>query len=317
MRRSVVAHQTGAVQDKPHGQVLDGHVVDHLVVSALHEGGVDAAEGFEALARHAGREGDGVLLGDANVEGPLGEAAAEDVHAGSSGHGGRDANDGSVLGGLIDEGVGEDGGEARRRRLALDLLAGPDVELGDAVHLVAGLLGGGIALALLGLDVEKHRLVAVGIAELLEDGDEVVQVVAVEGSDVIEAQLLEQGAAGDEAAGVLVDALVDLLDVLGEEAVEALGKVAEVLEGLGHEEVGRVGAELRGRDDAAGALRAGGEADLAVVVEDDDHAVLEVPGAVHGLEGHTAGDGAVADDGDIVVPTLVEHGLADGHALRG
>ena len=257
MRRSVVAHQTGAVQDKPHGQVLDGHVVDHLVVSALHERRVDAAEGFEALARHAGREGNGVLLGDTNVEGPFGEAAAEDVHAGSSGHGGRDANDGSVLGGLIDEGVGEDGGEARRRRLALDLLAGPDVELGDAVHLVAGLLGGGIALALLGLDVEKHRLVAVGIAELLEDGDEVVQVVAVEGSDVVEAELLEQGAAGDEAAGVLVDALVDLLDVLGEEAVETLGKVAEVLERLGHQEVGRVGAELRGWDDAAGTLRAG------------------------------------------------------------
>ena len=105
---SVVADQTGTVQDHAHGKVLDGHVVDHLVVTALHEGGVDAAEGLEALAGHAGREGDGVLLGNTDIEGALGEAAAEDVHAGAAGHGGGDADDGPVLGGLVDEGVGKD-----------------------------------------------------------------------------------------------------------------------------------------------------------------------------------------------------------------
>mmetsp|Transcript_1232 Transcript_1232/g.3507 ORF Transcript_1232/g.3507 Transcript_1232/m.3507 type:complete len:279 (-) Transcript_1232:1230-2066(-) len=103
MSRSVVAHNTGAVQHESHGQVLDGHVVDHLIVAALHERRVDTAEGLEALARHTGREGDGVLLGNADVEGALGEAAAEDVHAGTAGHGGGDADDGPVLGGLLDE----------------------------------------------------------------------------------------------------------------------------------------------------------------------------------------------------------------------
>ena len=314
---SVVTDQTGTVQNHTHGEVLDGHVVDHLIVTALHEGGVDAAEGLEALAGHTGREGDGVLLGNANVEGALGEAAAEDVHAGAAGHGGRDANDGPVLGGLVDEGVGKDRGEAGSRGLALDLLSGADVELGDAVHLVACLLGGGVALALLGLDVEKDGLVAVGIAKLLQNGDEVVQIMSIDGSDVVESQLLEEGTTTDEAAGILIDALVDLLHILGKEAVEALGKVAEVLEGLGHEQVGRVGTELRGGDDTTGTLRSRGETDLSVVIEDDDHAVLEITGTVHGLEGHTTRDGTIADDGNVVVLALVEHGLTDRHALSG
>lgn len=81
MRGAVVAHQPRAVQDHAHGELLDHHVVHHLVVAALHEGRVDAAEGLEALDGHARRKRHGVLLRDAHVEGALGEALAKDVHA--------------------------------------------------------------------------------------------------------------------------------------------------------------------------------------------------------------------------------------------
>jgi hypothetical protein len=55
--------------------------VDDLVVAALQEGGVDGAEGREALAREARRKGDGVLLRDSHVIGALGEVLLKAVQA--------------------------------------------------------------------------------------------------------------------------------------------------------------------------------------------------------------------------------------------
>mmetsp|Transcript_34849 Transcript_34849/g.84682 ORF Transcript_34849/g.84682 Transcript_34849/m.84682 type:complete len:610 (+) Transcript_34849:34-1863(+) len=232
VRRPVVADEAGAVEDEADGELLDGAVVDHLVVGALEEGGVDGAEGLEALGRLPRGEGDGVLLGDPHVEGALGEAAAELVDARAAGHRGGDRDDRPVGRGDVDQRVGEDG--SVRGRLGGDhlLLPGGHVELGHAVVLVGGELRGRVAVALLRLDVEQHGLVAAAVAHALEDGDEVVEVVAVDGADVVEAQLLEERAAGDEAARVLVDLGVGLLDLLGEELVDRLGGVAEVLEGL-------------------------------------------------------------------------------------
>ena len=69
-----------------HRQVLDRHVVHHLVVGALQEGRVDGAERPEALGGEAGGEGDRVLLGDADVEAALGEGLGEQVEPGAGRH---------------------------------------------------------------------------------------------------------------------------------------------------------------------------------------------------------------------------------------
>ena len=78
--------------------------------------------------------------------------------------------------------------------------------------LVAGSLGGRVPFPLDALDVQQHRL---GdrhvVADVLEDGHQVVQVVRVHGPDVVEAQLLEQSAARCDAAHVLVEAFVQAL----------------------------------------------------------------------------------------------------------
>ena len=66
--RAVGADEPGAVDGEAHRQPLDRHVVDDLVVAALQEGRVDRAEGLHPRRRHAGAEGDRVLLGDADVE---------------------------------------------------------------------------------------------------------------------------------------------------------------------------------------------------------------------------------------------------------
>mmetsp|Transcript_6569 Transcript_6569/g.27608 ORF Transcript_6569/g.27608 Transcript_6569/m.27608 type:complete len:481 (-) Transcript_6569:256-1698(-) len=324
MGRPVVADEPRAVEDEADGEFLDDDVVHELVVAALEERRVDAAERLEPLDGQARRKGHGVLLGDPDVVRSLGEPSAEDVHARAARHGGRDADDVAVVFGDLDQLVREDRRQGRRLGRGaghgdgLDLAARADVELGDAVHLVGGRHGGRVAHALLGLEVQQHGLVLVGrVAEVLEDGHQVVEVVPVDGADVVEPELLEERAAGDDAARVLVDARVEGLHLGRHEIRDLLGDVAEVGERLGRDEPRRVRRERARRDDAARARRARRERDLAVVVEHRDHARAEVVRVVHRLVGHAARDGAVADDGDAVVLGLFLLRLADRHAQRG
>ena len=58
----------------------------YLVVGALQEGRVDAAEGLEALDGHTRGEGHGVLLCDAHVERALRKTPSKEVHAGATFH---------------------------------------------------------------------------------------------------------------------------------------------------------------------------------------------------------------------------------------
>ncbi len=73
MGRAVGADETGPVDRKAHRQFLDRHVMDDLIVAALQKGRIDRAERLVAFGRQAGREGDGMLLGDPDVEGALGK----------------------------------------------------------------------------------------------------------------------------------------------------------------------------------------------------------------------------------------------------
>ena len=128
MGRAVGANETGAVERKTHGQVLQGDVVDDLIVAALQKGRVDRAEGLVTLRRKSRRKGYGVLLGDARIEGPVGEFLAEHVEAGAGRHGGRDRNDLVVPPCFLDEALGEDLRVGRSVGLGLGLSARDDVE---------------------------------------------------------------------------------------------------------------------------------------------------------------------------------------------
>ena len=69
MRRPIGADQTGAVERKDHGQILQGHVMKNVVNGPLHETGINANDRPQTAAGHAGRAGDGVFLGNAHVKG--------------------------------------------------------------------------------------------------------------------------------------------------------------------------------------------------------------------------------------------------------
>ena len=93
VRPAVVADQAGPVQKEAHGQVLQGDIVDDLVVRALQKRRIDGADRLEAFGGQTGGECDGVLLGDADIEVALRVQLGEFVQAGAVRHGGGDADD--------------------------------------------------------------------------------------------------------------------------------------------------------------------------------------------------------------------------------
>jgi len=128
MGRPVGADKAGTVDGKAHRQALDGHVVDHLVISALQEGRIDGAEGAHALAGKAGCKGDGMLLGDADVIDAIGEEFGELVEACARRHGGGDRDDALVVLRFLDQRFGKNRRVGRRVGWGLGLGAGHDVE---------------------------------------------------------------------------------------------------------------------------------------------------------------------------------------------
>ena len=68
-----------------------------LIHGPLQEGGVDGRYRPQALRRHAGRHGQGVLLRDTDVEGPVWESVEEGTKARAVPHGGGDGHDTVIL----------------------------------------------------------------------------------------------------------------------------------------------------------------------------------------------------------------------------
>ena len=76
VRRPVVAGDAGAVEAEHDRLAVQADVEVDLVEGPGEERGVDGDDGAQAAHGHAGRRGDRVLLGDADVEAAVGEALA-------------------------------------------------------------------------------------------------------------------------------------------------------------------------------------------------------------------------------------------------
>ena len=134
-----------------------------------------------------------------------------------------------------------------------------------------------------------------------------VEVMAVDRPDVIEAQFLEHRAAGPEIPGEFFGLAGAVVDELRQMAAELLGRFAHRAIGAAGDEAGEIGRERAGRR---------GDRHF-IVVEDDDQARMHRAGIVHRLIGHAGRHGAVADDRDDIVVGSSAKVRGDRHAEAG
>ena len=211
-----------------------------------------------------------------------------------------------LLGGVVQPGA-EDLGVARRPGQSLVQPPGLAVEGGDAVvrHRLA--LGGFVAAALLGDQVQQPR--TGDAAHVAQGAQQPRHIVAVDRADVVEAEFLEQGAAHHHALHVLLPAAHELAQ-LGHGLERGLAAFAHRGVELAGEQSGQVVADRPHRR---------GDGHL-VVVQDHHQVHVQCPGVVQGLEGHAAAQGAVADHRDHLAPLAARPGRqrhADGGADGG
>ena len=85
--RAVIADNPGAVNSKQHRQFLNGNVVDHLIVGALEEAGVNCDNRFVTADSQPCGKGDRVLLGNRHIKILIREGFGETHHTGTFTHG--------------------------------------------------------------------------------------------------------------------------------------------------------------------------------------------------------------------------------------
>ena len=173
-----------------------------------------------------------MLLGDADIEGALGKRLGENIDAGARRHCRGNADDLVVFLGFLDEALTEHvliGGSVR---FCFCLRAGRHVEFDDGVILVGGGFRRRIAFALLGDDMDQDRA-GLHVADVLEHGQQVVEVMAVDRADIVETKFFEQRAAADhEAARIFLGAIGTIRKHLWEMLAELLGGFTQRTIGL-------------------------------------------------------------------------------------
>jgi hypothetical protein len=107
VRRAVGTDQPAAVDGEHHRQILQGDIVDQLVISALQEGRIDRHHRPHAVAGQPAGKSHRVLFGDADIEIALGKFLGEAHHAGALAHGRGNADHPRVGLGLVAQPVAE------------------------------------------------------------------------------------------------------------------------------------------------------------------------------------------------------------------
>jgi hypothetical protein len=221
---AVGADDAGAVHGQCDVQILQAHVVDDLVIGSLQEGGVDRGHGLHSLRGESGREGHGVLLGDADVVEAARELLCKPVETGSVGHGGGDADDAMVFPGETDQRLGEDPLVLGWTGLRLVELPRRHVEAPDPVIPVGIVLGRLVAVALGGEGMNQDGPVAVGEHGLhvLEGLQHHVDAVPLDRPHVLEVQRLEEESRREEDLEGLLGLLRPVQHVAGHRREELL-----------------------------------------------------------------------------------------------
>ncbi len=144
-----------------------------------------------------GGEGDGVLLGDADVEETGWILPGERIEPGALAHGGGDGHDPGIFFGQPDKGVSEHPGIGDPTAGGREGFPRLDAEGADSVELERPGFGGSVTLAFPGHYMDQDG--AGHLPDVLEVLDEMVQPVSLQRADIGKAQVFEESPGDDEA----------------------------------------------------------------------------------------------------------------------
>ena len=311
MGRAVGADQSRAVDHEAHRQVLQRHVMDHLVIAALKKAGIDRAKGPQPACRKPGTERHGMLFGDPHVEDPRRQRLLQRRQAGTARHGRGNADDTGVLFGQLQQFVSENARVIRGIGGGFLLLAGRDIEFRNAMVAAIGPFGRCIALALDrdGMDQDRPGGARLGCAQ---NRQKLAHVMSVDRADIGEAQMFEQGRGFGMASDQFARTLCALTQGFGQVGRDPIRDVLQ-----------RGQRRLTGKTGQIARHRPGGRCDRhVVVVQDDEQPAAKIACIVERLIGHARADRPVADNGDRIACCLAQfarHREAErgGNAGRG
>ncbi len=153
MGRAIGTHQTGPVDGEQHRQLLQRHIVDHLIVGTLQEARIDGDHRLLVGDGETSGESDRMLLGNSHIEVAIRILLAEFHQPGAFAHGRGDADQLLVFSRHVAQPLAEDGREGGLGTTRLGQGALVRIELGHRVITDGVFLRRLVALALLGLDV--------------------------------------------------------------------------------------------------------------------------------------------------------------------
>ena len=204
VRLAVFPDDARAVGNQRYRQALQAHIMHHLVERSLQECGVYGHERRKPRGCHACRHADGVLLGYAHIEYPVGELFAHIYKSRAFQHSSGYAHYGVVLAHKAADGLGEHlgiCGRARRRAERRTRL----MELDWVV------LGRFVAMPLVRnhMDYRHNVLELLGLVQRVF---QLLEVVSVDRTKVLKAHLVPEHRGQDEALDAVVHPLHEFVN---------------------------------------------------------------------------------------------------------
>ena len=303
--RAIGAHQTGTIECKHHRQVLQGHIVNQLVVGSLQESGINGHNRLQAFAGHAGCKGHCMLFCNAHIVIAMRVLLAEVHHARAFAHGGCDAHQALVNRCHVAKPLAKNLGERWfwRHRWCSTHNAHSGIKFTGAVIIHRIGFSSCIALAFAGDDVQKLR--ARFVVQTSQRIHHLFHIVSIHRTRVLETQIFKHGLRLDEALCLLLNHLRQ-----GIQRRRVFQHFLANFFGIGIKAATHqfVQIMVQGTN-----RRADGH---VVVVQDDQQVAIARASIVQGLVGHASCQCAIANDRDCFAAAAHLFG-GHGHAQCG
>ena len=303
MRITVITDKTGTVQAQCYVQLLHADIVHDGVISTLHKGRINRRHRLHSGSSHACSRSNRMLLSNTNIKEMVLMRLGKNVQAGAVRHCSRNTHDFIVGIGKLSQGFTKNLGVAYRCIRISNLFAGSNIKGAGTVELIGAFFGRLVALALFRQHVYHNR--SVNLFGSLQYIQQAIQIMSVNRSQISKAQLFKNRSRHHQVFYAALQAADSLQHITAEFHIfePALNIIFNFIIGFACTQLIKI---FTHRTHVFGNRH-------FVIVEHDNHILMQHTGVVQRLKSHTAGHGAVADNSyDIIILTLQIAGA--GHA---